>query len=164
MRAWRRSREWSGRTARSSWATTGCSGTATCRSRDAGIGGGAGPSRAAAPASALLLVHHGLFWDGNVPLTGRRYRRVRALLERGIALYAAHIPLDVHAEVGNNHVLARQIGLGGIEPFDSYRGIPIGVQGPPTPPARERVGDHRGRGGRRDRRGPRSRARHLPHR
>ena len=86
------------------------------------------------PDRPLLLVHHGLFWDGNVPLTGRRYRRVRALLERGIALYAAHIPLDVHAEVGNNHVLARQIGLGGIAPFDSYRGIPIGVQGALDPP------------------------------
>ncbi len=44
---------------------------------------------------ALLLVHHGLFWDGNVPLTGRRYRRVKALLDRDIALYAAHIPLDL---------------------------------------------------------------------
>jgi dinuclear metal center YbgI/SA1388 family protein len=81
------------------------------------------------PDRPLLLVHHGLFWDGNVPLTGRRYRRVRALLDRDIALYAAHIPLDVHAEVGNNHVLARQLGLAGVEPFDTYRGVPIGVQG-----------------------------------
>jgi dinuclear metal center YbgI/SA1388 family protein len=85
--------------------------------------GGAEPDR------PLLLVHHGLFWDGNVPLTGRRYRRVRALLDGDIALYAAHIPLDVHPEVGNNHVLARQLGLAGVEPFDTYRRIPIGVQG-----------------------------------
>jgi dinuclear metal center YbgI/SA1388 family protein len=91
-----------------------------------GPGGRPGPG---SPDHPLLLVHHGLFWDGNVPLTGRRYRRVRALLDQDIALYAAHIPLDVHPEVGNNHVLARQIGLGGIEPFDSYRGIPIGVRG-----------------------------------
>jgi dinuclear metal center YbgI/SA1388 family protein len=81
------------------------------------------------PPGALLLVHHGLFWDGNVPLTGRRYRRVRALLNRDIALYSAHIPLDVHAEVGNNHELARLIGLRELEPFDLYRGTPIGVQG-----------------------------------
>ncbi len=78
---------------------------------------------------ALLLVHHGLFWAGNTPLTGPRYRRVRALLDRDIALYSAHIPLDVHPEVGNNHVLGRQLGLQRIEPFDSYRGTPIGVQG-----------------------------------
>ena len=79
--------------------------------------------------SPLLLVHHGLFWDGNVPLTGRRYRRVRALLERNIALYSAHLPLDVHPEFGNNAVLARRLGLAAPEPFDLYRGIPIGVQG-----------------------------------
>jgi len=77
----------------------------------------------------LLLVHHGLFWDGNRPLTGRRYRRVRALLDGDIALYSAHIPLDVHPEVGNNHVLARALGLSDLEPFDEYKGAPIGVQG-----------------------------------
>jgi dinuclear metal center YbgI/SA1388 family protein len=81
------------------------------------------------PRGSLLLVHHGLFWDGNVPLTGRRYRRVRALFDGDIALYSAHIPLDIHAEVGNNHELARRIGLQDLQPFDSYRGIPIGVQG-----------------------------------
>jgi dinuclear metal center YbgI/SA1388 family protein len=81
------------------------------------------------PSGSLLLVHHGLFWDGNVPLTGRRYRRVRALLNRDVALYSAHIPLDVHAEVGNNHELARLIGLRELQPFDVYRGTPIGVQG-----------------------------------
>lgn len=83
----------------------------------------------------LLLVHHGLFWDGNVPLTGRRYRRVRALFDGDTALYAAHIPLDVHPEVGNNHVLARRLGLGDIVPFDLYRGIALGVQGVLTPSA-----------------------------
>lgn len=84
---------------------------------------------AAGPAPTLLLVHHGLFWDGNLALTGRRYRRVRALLEHDIALYSAHIPLDVHAEVGNNHVLGRALGLQAMEPFDLYRGVSIGVQG-----------------------------------
>jgi dinuclear metal center YbgI/SA1388 family protein len=84
---------------------------------------------AACEEPCLLLVHHGLFWDGNIPLTGRRYRRIRALLENDIALYSAHIPLDVHTEVGNNYVLARQLGLGALEFFDLYRGIPLGVKG-----------------------------------
>ena len=79
--------------------------------------------------SALLLVHHGLFWDGSLPVTGRRYRRVRSLLDSNTALYAAHIPLDVHAEVGNNAVLARDLGLTDPQPFDLYKGIAIGVQG-----------------------------------
>jgi len=87
---------------------------------------------------ALLLVHHGLFWDGNIPITGRRYHRVRALLDQNVALYAAHIPLDLHPEVGNNMVLARGLGLARPEPFDLYRGVPIGVQGALEPPlARE---------------------------
>ncbi len=79
--------------------------------------------------AALLVVHHGLFWDGNIPLTGRRYLRVRTLFDGDIALYSAHIPLDIHPDVGNNHELARRIGLGELEPFDLYRGTPIGVQG-----------------------------------
>lgn len=80
-------------------------------------------------APALLLVHHGLFWDDPAPLTDRRYRRVRALLTNDIAVYGAHIPLDVHAEVGNNVVLARQLGLDDTAWFDDYRGVPIGVMG-----------------------------------
>jgi dinuclear metal center YbgI/SA1388 family protein len=77
----------------------------------------------------LLLVHHGLFWDGNQPLTGRRFRRVKALLDRNAALYSAHIPLDVHPEVGNNVELARRIGLPVEGWFGNYRGVPIGVHG-----------------------------------
>jgi dinuclear metal center YbgI/SA1388 family protein len=89
---------------------------------------------AAAAAPTLLLVHHGLFWDGNRPLTGRRYRRIRALLEQDIALYSAHIPLDLHADVGNNHVLGRALGLSALASFDEYRGAAIGVQGVLDPP------------------------------
>jgi dinuclear metal center YbgI/SA1388 family protein len=89
----------------------------------------------------LLLVHHGLLWDGNVPLTGRRYRRVAALLDHDIPLYAAHIPLDVHPEVGNNAVLAERLGLRVEGWFGSYRGITIGVWGhaPASLPTREAV-------------------------
>lgn len=80
-------------------------------------------------AGTLILVHHGLFWDGNVPISGRRYRRVRALLDADAALYAAHIPLDVHPEVGNNVVLAERLGLTVEGWFGDYRGIPLGVWG-----------------------------------
>ncbi len=79
--------------------------------------------------AALLLVHHGLFWDGNQPVTGRRYRRIKGLLDRDAALYSAHIPLDVHPEVGNNAVLARRLGLAAMAEFGSYRGISLGVAG-----------------------------------
>ena len=95
---------------------------------------GLGAASDSTGARPLLLVHHGLFWDGNVPLTGRRYRRIRALLDRDVALYAAHIPLDVHPEVGNNVVLARRLGLPVEGWFGNYRGVPIGVMGA-APPA-----------------------------
>jgi len=78
---------------------------------------------------SLLLVHHGMFWDGNQPLAGRRYRRARGLIERDAALYAAHIPLDLHPEVGNNAVLARRLGLTAIEWFGLHQGVMIGVAG-----------------------------------
>jgi dinuclear metal center YbgI/SA1388 family protein len=59
----------------------------------------------------VMLVHHGLFWDGNQPVTRRRYRRLHALITNDIALYSAHLPLDVHPDVGNNTQLARAMGL-----------------------------------------------------
>lgn len=77
----------------------------------------------------LLLVHHGLFWAGLQPLTGRHWRRVRRLVESGLALYAAHIPLDLHPEVGNNAVLARMLGLTDTAGFGNYRGQTLGVLG-----------------------------------
>lgn len=89
----------------------------------------------------LLLVHHGLLWDGNVSITGRRYRRIAALLDHDIPVYAAHIPLDVHPEVGNNAVLAERLGLQVEGWFGNYRGIAMGVWGqvPSGLPTREAV-------------------------
>lgn len=77
----------------------------------------------------LLLVHHGLFWDGNLPVTRRRYRRLRALIQADVALYSAHLPLDVHPEVGNNAVLARELGVELRGRFGTYKGIELGFWG-----------------------------------
>jgi dinuclear metal center YbgI/SA1388 family protein len=94
---------------------------------------------AALGGSPLLLVHHGLFFDGNLPVTGRRYRRLRSLLSHDVALYSSHLPLDAHSEVGNNVVLARQLGLELQGAFGSHRGSPIGIWGfaPPAIASRE---------------------------
>jgi dinuclear metal center YbgI/SA1388 family protein len=81
------------------------------------------------PGSTLLLVHHGLLWGGNQPITGRHYRRLASLLRHDIALYSAHVPLDVHPQVGNNPVLARRIGVEPQGSFGLYKGSPIGVWG-----------------------------------
>lgn len=77
----------------------------------------------------FLLVHHGLFWDGNQPVTGRRYRRLSALLREGVALYGAHLPLDVHPELGNNAVLARELGIPAHGRFGEYHGEALGIWG-----------------------------------
>lgn len=98
---------------------------------------GAAPNGGAG--GTLLLVHHGLLWDGNLPLTGRRFRRVRALLDRNIALYSAHIPLDLHPDVGNNMVLARRLDIELEGWFGEYRGQRLGVYGQLALPREELV-------------------------
>lgn len=77
-----------------------------------------------------VLVHHGLFWEG-LPrqLTGAQYRRVATLIDAGMALLAYHLPLDRHAELGNNVLAAKRLGLYSLEPFGLYQGIPIGYRG-----------------------------------
>lgn len=77
----------------------------------------------------LLIVHHGLFWDGPQPITGRRYRRVKALMDADLAVYSVHLPLDGHPEVGNNAVLARELGIEIQGVFGDFKGEPIGVWG-----------------------------------
>lgn len=77
----------------------------------------------------LLIVHHGLFWGTETRLCGHAYRRVRALIRADIALYAAHLPLDAHPEVGNNIQIARRISLPETRPFGLFGGKPVGVQG-----------------------------------
>ncbi|HSH74451.1 MAG TPA: Nif3-like dinuclear metal center hexameric protein [Longimicrobiales bacterium] len=77
----------------------------------------------------LMLVHHGLFWGGPQPLTGRLLRRVRPLIESGVALYSCHLPLDGHPEVGNSAVLARALGLTLEGRMGAYRDVEIGWHG-----------------------------------
>ncbi len=84
---------------------------------------------AAALGADFLLVHHGLFWSGLERLVGRHARRVRALIAHDIALYGAHIPLDCHPDVGNNAVLARDLGLRNPAWIGDYGGVSICVAG-----------------------------------
>jgi dinuclear metal center YbgI/SA1388 family protein len=65
----------------------------------------------------LLIVHHGLFWTPLQPLTGAAYRKVSMAMRANMAIYSAHLPLDVHPKFGNNALLAKALGLGATEPF-----------------------------------------------
>ena len=84
---------------------------------------------AVAAGADLLIVHHGLFWGGVQPLRGPMLRRMRALLEGGLALYSSHLPLDAHSEVGNNVLLAQELGLVPSDGFARHERIDIGVAG-----------------------------------
>jgi len=77
----------------------------------------------------VLFVHHGLFWGKPVPIKGTMLARIATLLSADMALYACHLPLDAHPELGNNAVLAAALGLGNIEPFGDYHGVSIGCKG-----------------------------------
>lgn len=84
---------------------------------------------AAAAGAQLLLVHHGMFWGGAQPIVGHAYDRLRRLIVADLAVYASHLPLDLHPTLGNNVLLARQLGLTPTGGFARYKTIDIGVSG-----------------------------------
>lgn len=77
----------------------------------------------------MLLVHHGILWRDVTGIAGPLGERVRLLMKHGLNLYAAHLPLDAHPEVGNNAVLARMMGIEVAEWWCAPTGTPIGVLG-----------------------------------
>ncbi len=86
--------------------------------------------RAGAEGAQLLVVHHGLFWDGASPVVralGRR--RLETLFRHDITLAAYHLPLDAHPVLGNNAGLMEVLGIAEHEPFGEARGRFIGRQG-----------------------------------
>lgn len=85
--------------------------------------------RAAHSGAQMLFVHHGLFWRAPLRLAGNHRRRVQFLLDHNMCLYAAHLPLDQHPQMGNNAALADLLGLENIEPFGLYHGRKIGYKG-----------------------------------
>ncbi len=69
-------------------------------------------AKAAKAAGAnLLLVHHGFFWGKVQPINGRIYELVKRMLDQDMALLAYHLPLDLHADFGNNALLAKLFNL-----------------------------------------------------
>src|SRR5258707_6500527 len=77
----------------------------------------------------LLIVHHGMFWGGLQPITEKAYQRMRDLFAADVAVYSSHLPLDRHARLGNNVLLAKQLGLEPSQPFARFNDIYVGAQG-----------------------------------
>ncbi|MDR0555228.1 MAG: Nif3-like dinuclear metal center hexameric protein [Treponema sp.] len=92
--------------------------------------------QAAAAGAGMLFVHHGLLWGKPLPVAGNFRERLRFLLDRNIALYAVHLPLDQHPELGNNAALSSLLGIDAPEPFGRYHGRKIGYKGTLKQPLR----------------------------
>ena len=75
----------------------------------------------------LLIVHHGMYWSPLQPITGVKFQKVNTLLNGGLAVYSSHLPLDCHSEIGNNALLAKEIGLQPTGTFLDYEGTDIGL-------------------------------------
>ncbi|MDQ3777815.1 MAG: Nif3-like dinuclear metal center hexameric protein [Actinomycetota bacterium] len=74
--------------------------------------------RTAATGAQLLLVHHGLFWEGDPRIVDAKMKgRLKPLFDADITLAAYHLALDAHPDIGNNALLARRLGLDELERF-----------------------------------------------
>ena len=82
--------------------------------------------KAADGGADLLVVHHGLFWGQALLITGYVAERMRFLFENNLSLYAVHLPLDVHTELGNSVALAEAAGFTTCNWFAPEKGVNLG--------------------------------------
>jgi len=87
----------------------------------------------------LLIVHHGLFWAGLQPVRSALRGQLKLAFENDIALYSAHLPLDIHPKVGNNAQLVAALGLRSAQPFLEEKGQPVGLKARASMPRSELV-------------------------
>lgn len=106
----------------------------------AAVDAGQLPFEAAVAAGVdFLICHHGLFWSPPVPLTGTNYRKIKTAFDGNLAIYGAHLPLDCHPEIGNNALLAQQLGLELIGTFLPYEGVEIATLAKGLPGGRKEL-------------------------
>ena len=84
---------------------------------------------AAQKPGTLLLVHHGMLWNGAQPFTGALRRKLQLAFANDLALFSSHLPLDLHATLGNNAQLAKLVGMQKRQPAFVAMGQPIGFVG-----------------------------------
>ncbi len=80
----------------------------------------------------MIIVHHGLFWKDDMTemhITGILKKRIHSLLTGNLSLYAAHLPLDMHPDIGNNACIAKLLDLKDLRPFGNYHSINCGYFG-----------------------------------
>ncbi len=86
--------------------------------------------KAAAKNADFIFVHHGISWNDSLKrLIGPNARRVSPLFKNDISLYAAHLPLDMHPEIGHNILIAKMLKLQKCRNFVKYNGGELGIAG-----------------------------------
>jgi len=73
-------------------------------------------------------VHHGMFWHGAQRVVEAQYDKLKMAMDANMAVYSAHIPLDIHMEWGNNVLLAQGIGMDAVEGFHPWKGELLGLK------------------------------------
>ena len=98
-----------------------------------GVTASMGLLQAARKANAdAVLVHHGYFWRGENPaIVGIKKRRIQFLLQNDISLFGFHLPLDAHAEFGNNVMLGKVLDLKIAGYLDDKNMLPFAHLNPP---------------------------------
>jgi dinuclear metal center YbgI/SA1388 family protein len=86
-------------------------------------------NRAINAGAKLMIVHHGMFWEGAQRIVAHRHRQLWNLITHDVAVYSAHLPLDVHPEIGNNTLLAARLGLVASAGFARFKTIEVGLSG-----------------------------------
>ena len=89
---------------------------------------------ALAAGAEMLIVHHGIFWGPTRTLTGAFGAKVRRFIEADLNLYAAHLALDAHPDLGNNAELCRLLGLHPAGSYFNYKGVDVGIVAAPLKP------------------------------
>jgi dinuclear metal center YbgI/SA1388 family protein len=88
-----------------------------------------------------VAVHHGLLWKGmDLDIRLAHRERLKLLLANDLNLFAWHLPLDAHPELGNNAQIAKKLGLGDVQPFGEYHGTLIGMKGMLDAPVADLLG------------------------
>jgi dinuclear metal center YbgI/SA1388 family protein len=84
--------------------------------------------KAIAAGADLLIVHHGMFWQGAQRVVASQYEKLKLAINANMAVYSAHIPLDIHPEWGNNALLCEKLGMHNTEKFHLWKGECIGLK------------------------------------
>ena len=77
-----------------------------------------------------IIVHHGYFWKNeSYVIRGMKHKRIKALLDNNINLFAYHLPLDIHPTLGNNAQLAKLLNIKVIGPLELANLFSVAIQG-----------------------------------